>query len=104
MILFRGQRIPDNEFVEGNYRSWKHFNGRCYECVYAIDTENETQLINPDTLQVMTTDGWADIADVEVVRKNPAVSGSVCKHCGCERDKHTVLGMCLDRVKHFEAN
>lgn len=32
------------------------------------------------------------------------VSGSVCKHCGCERDKHTVLGMCLDRVKHFEAN
>lgn len=34
----------------------------------------------------------------------PPVSGSVCKHCGCERDKHTVLGMCLDRVKHFEAN
>jgi len=32
------------------------------------------------------------------------VSGSVCKHCGCERDKHTVFGMCLDRVKHFEVN
>lgn len=38
------------------------------------------------------------------VLHQPPVSGSVCKHCGCERDKHTVLGMCLDRVKHFEAN
>lgn len=36
--------------------------------------------------------------------RQAAVSGSVCKHCGCTRDKHTVLGMCLDRVKHFDAN
>lgn len=34
----------------------------------------------------------------------PTVSDAICKHCGCERSKHTVLGMCLDRVKHFEVN
>lgn len=32
------------------------------------------------------------------------VSGSVCKHCLCNREKHTILGLCPDRMNTFEAN
>ncbi len=32
------------------------------------------------------------------------VSGSVCLHCGFDREKHSILALCPDRMNTFEAN
>lgn len=32
-----------------------------------------------------------------------SVRGGKCKHCGQTREGHTVIGMCMDRFKHFES-
>lgn len=66
MIKFRGQRVVDGEIVEGHYKQRGQFH-------FIFTPESAFPLqIHPDTLQVLTTGGWADISDVEVVRENPA--------------------------------
>ena len=94
MIKFRGQRVDNGEWVEGSHHYWKHF-GKVVHAIY-IEGYFIPFELHSSTLQVMTTDGWADIADVEVVRKNPAKSLPMsndnvwkCEFCGkadCESD------------------
>lgn len=73
MIKFRGQRVDNSKFVEGHYQEVEHMGVK----VSFIDN-GIGHVIYPETLQVLTTDGWADIADVEVVRKGAAdVSGEL---------------------------
>lgn len=64
MIKFRAQRLEDGVLIEGFYMTVK-WQG---EEIHYIDN-GHGQPINPDTLQVLTTDGWADITDVEVRKK-----------------------------------
>lgn len=73
MIKFRGKAIYAEEWVEGSLIDFPEYKGR--EIIPAEGTSYLDAIdIYPDTLQVMTTDGWADIADVEVVRKAVSVS------------------------------
>lgn len=62
MIKYREQRVENEEWVEGHFTATRRGKFICNDDFH--------YLINPDTLQVLTTDGWAAIADVEVVRKN----------------------------------
>lgn len=79
MIKFRGIEFCGVEYVEGYLLN----DGDCLRIFQFGKTPltptgfYSGTAINPSTLQVMTTDGWADIADVEVVRKKSDVSGSL---------------------------
>lgn len=82
MIKFRGKAIYAEEWVECSLIDFPEYKGR--EIIPAEGTSYLDAIdIYLDTLQVMTTDGWADIADVEVVRKNPAVSGNSTLYSKC---------------------
>ena len=70
MIKFRGKMIDKDELVEGDGVATDiQFGNINIIHVQGISRMQHTAII-PETLQVLTTDGWADIADVEVVRKN----------------------------------
>lgn len=66
MIKFRGQRIDNGGIAEGYYFT----NGISHGIIQFGGYLSQWVGIRPETLQVITTDGWADIADVEVVRKS----------------------------------
>lgn len=71
MIKFRGQRLDNGGIVEGYYFT----NGLSHGIIHGSSFPGAWYEINPATLQAFTTEGWADIADVEVVRKKVG-----CKH------------------------
>lgn len=98
MIKFRGKAIYAEEWVEGSLIDFPEYKGR--EIIPAESTSYLDAIdIYPDTLQVMTTDGWADIADVEVVRKKKSCShscspgdykeGGKCDKMGCYKSETT---------------
>jgi hypothetical protein len=55
-ILFRGKRVDNGEWVKGSYMTWKHFNGKMYDPIYAIYLEEKGATIQviPETVGQFT--------------------------------------------------